>query len=217
MDVEVKRSIESEGEGLRGHGVHIWQAAEQKGVSCAMKMVASEPMATKHVPHRCSLLSKLACRTGRTAHKPHSPCCRSPSSVSSHGSGCALNCGLTNAVCGRWCDRTCITVPSPRAGWPHCVGSTWAGCPWLAGAWLVGAWLVGCRSGWLSRGFCWGCRSSSAYSSACSTATMLSEEPEEKPLGGWLGVGPPLAARLREQQASQEKNDASVGPLGFEC
>ena len=198
--------------------MHIWHAAEQKGLSSAMKMVSSEPMATRHVPHRSSPQGALVPRrTGRTVRKLHSPYCRSPSSVSSHGSGCALNCGLTNAVCGRWCDRTCITVPSPRAAWPHCVGSTWAGCPWLAGewlagAWLVGAWLVGCRSGWLSRGFCWGCRSSSAYSSACSTAMTPSEEKQP----GWLGVGAPLAARLREQQASQEKYDASVGSFGLE-
>ena len=33
------------------------------------------------------------------------------------------------------------------------------------------------------------------------------KQPEQKPLGGWLGVG---AARLREQQASHEKY-ASVG------
>ena len=36
------------------------------------------------------------------------------------------------------------------------------------------------------------------------------KQPEQKPLGGWLGVGAPLAARLREQQASHEKY-ASVG------
>ena len=34
------------------------------------------------------------------------------------------------------------------------------------------------------------------------------KQPEQKPLGGWLGV---LRARLREQQASQEKYDAAVG------